>query len=68
MKKIITLLFVIAVTQFPISCDQCGNEEPLEGKISDLRNSIGTFENGKFLNEESNNFEIAAIQIQISEM
>lgn len=72
MKKVIALAALVLITNMPISCctDSCCGEtfEPQVSAITDLAATVGTYRNGTFFNEESNDAVTTAIKIDIKDV
>lgn len=70
MKRKIVLILVLALTNIPISCieENCSGFTRLEATITELSSSVGTLTSSGFSNSTSNDFNVAAIQITITDM
>lgn len=67
MKKISVLVFVLALTNIPISCNYgCGPFTPLETRITDLSASVGNLDvSSDFSTVKSTDYREAAIEVMI---
>lgn len=68
MKKILFLFIVLALTNLPISCDNCGPFAPKESTIAELISFVGSYNQSGYLDSISTNHEFSAIKISISFM
>ncbi|MEQ8547140.1 MAG: hypothetical protein RIC03_04485 [Cyclobacteriaceae bacterium] len=70
MKRKFVLILVLGLTHVPISCieDECGEFTPSEATITELSSSVGTFTSSGFSSLISNDYDVAAVQITITDM
>jgi hypothetical protein len=70
MKKFTVFVFVMVLTNVPISCNfGCGPFTPLEARITDLSASVGTLDSSSdFSTVKSTDFNTVAIEVMISNM
>lgn len=70
MKRQFVLILVLGLTNIPISCiyDDCGDFILSEATITELSSTVGTFTSSGFSNLISNDYDVAAVQITITDM
>jgi len=67
MKRILTLALILAVTNIPMSCDECGPYITSETTILELNVTNGTYDQNGFSDINSSDFSQAAINVFILE-